>query len=68
LCGLVYGDLALAAPLALLRDGFLLGLGVLFLASMAVLAWRYWFRTPLIGISLSLLLFVGAVVLQALPL
>lgn len=68
LFGLVYGYLALAAPLALLRDGFLLGLGVLFLASMAVLAWRYWFRIPLIGISLALLLFVSAVVLQALPL
>lgn len=68
LFGLVYGYLALAAPLALLRDGFLLGLGVLFLASMAVLAWRYWFRIPLIGISLALLSFVSAVVLQALPL
>nr|WP_302184248.1 hypothetical protein [Pseudomonas donghuensis] len=68
LFGLVYGYLALAAPQALLRDGFLLGLGVVFLASMALLARRYWFNIPLIGISLALLLFVGAVMLQALPL
>ena len=68
LFGLVYGYLALAAPQALLRDGFLLGLGVVFLASMALLARRYWFNIPLIGISLALLLLVGAVMLQALPL
>lgn len=67
LFGLVYGYLALAAPQALLQDGFLLGLGVLFLGSMAILARRYWFTIPLIGISLALVLFLTAVILQALP-
>lgn len=68
LFGLVYGYLALAAPLALLQDGFLLALGVLYLASMTLLARRYWFNIPLLGISLALVLFLAAVILQAIPL
>ncbi|PSS47026.1 hypothetical protein [Pseudomonas sp. BBP2017] len=68
LFGLIYGYLALAAPLALLQDGFLLALGVLYLASMTLLARRYWFNIPLIGISLALALFLAAIILQAMPL
>ncbi|MGH8438391.1 MAG: LIC_13387 family protein [Pseudomonas sp.] len=68
LFGLIYGYLALAAPQALLQDGFLLALGLLYLASMTLLARRYWFNIPLIGISLALALFLAAIILQAMPL
>lgn len=59
LFGLVYGYLALTQPALLLADPFLLGLGGVFLASLLVLARRYWFRIPFIGIALALVLYLA---------
>lgn len=59
LFGLIYGYLALSQPLLLQHSSFLLGLGALFLASLLLLARRYWFRVPLIGISCALVLYLS---------
>lgn len=58
LFGLVYARLALAQPALLFADGWLLGAGLVFLLSFLVLAIRYWFITPLIGVSLALLCYL----------
>ena len=60
LFGLVYGYLTIAHPALLLTDPFLLSLGGVFLASLLVLARRYWFRIPFIGIALALALYLAA--------
>ncbi|MCU7645716.1 LIC_13387 family protein [Pseudomonas piscis] len=57
LFGLVYGYLAWLHPELLHQAPGLLYLGLAFLAGLWVLAVRYWFRIPLLGISLALLLF-----------
>lgn len=59
LFGLVYGYLAIAHAALLLSDPFLLSLGGLFLASLLILARRYWFRIPFIGIALALALYLA---------
>jgi hypothetical protein len=55
LFGLLYGRLALVHPALLFDDVWLLGGGLAFLLSYLILAIRYWFITPLIGVSLALL-------------
>ncbi|UMZ14415.1 hypothetical protein I9018_12270 [Pseudomonas sp. MPFS] len=57
LFGLVYGYLAWLHPELLQQAPGLLYLGLAFLAGLWVLAVLYWFRIPLVGISLALLLF-----------
>lgn|GEM_PF-257948 len=59
LFGLFYGDLALRQADLLLHDRFLGGLGAVVLGSYLLLAWRYWFSTPLLGVSLASLLYAG---------
>jgi len=63
LFGLVYGYLALAHPGFLFASRFLLGVGLALLATYVVLAWRYWFATPLAGTSLAFVCFALAVAL-----
>lgn len=58
LFGLVFGELAMVHGAMLLGDPFLLSAGGLFLASLLVLARRYWFKIPLIGIALALVLYL----------
>ena len=58
--GLVYGYLALRHSEILFRSAFLISVGLALLASYGYLAQRYWFRTPLAGILVSLLLYVAA--------
>jgi hypothetical protein len=53
LFGLVYGYLALAQPALLFATPFLLVTALALLATLLWLAWRYWFRVPLIGIALA---------------
>ena len=60
LFGAVYGYLSLFHFERLLQTRFLLLVGALFLASFVVLAKRYWFSVPLMGVSTSLLLYVAA--------
>lgn len=61
LFGLVYGYLALAHAQMLFASPFLLLLGAATLASYLLLARAYWFRVPLAGILLSLILYGAAV-------
>lgn len=65
LFGLVYWELALAHPALLAPLSYFALLGVALLGSYAVLAWRYWFRTPLIGISVALLMYLSGLALLA---
>ncbi|WP_426197324.1 LIC_13387 family protein [Pseudomonas sp. NFXW11] len=60
LFGLVYGYLAWRHPALLQQARGLLVIGLGFLAGMWLLALRYWFRIPLLGISIALLLFAVA--------
>ncbi|MBL8998530.1 MAG: hypothetical protein KJZ74_15355 [Gemmatimonadales bacterium] len=55
------------APRMLFSSGFVQVVGVATLSSYVILAWRYWFITPLVGTSLALLLFVGGLVAGVMP-
>jgi hypothetical protein len=58
LFGVLYGYLAIFDFHVLLQDRFLLLVGAVFLASYLVLAKRYWFRVPLMGVGSALVLYV----------
>lgn len=64
LFGLVYGYLALARGDVLFGSTFLLATGLATLSAFALLARRYWFTTPFLGVSLSLLLYLAAAALS----
>ena len=66
LFGLVYGHLACAMPAALFGSRFLCGLGLAMLLAYVALGLRYWFRVPLVGVSMASLLFVGGLLAHAL--
>jgi hypothetical protein len=59
--GLMYGYLALVQSHLLFGSPFLVALGFAMLAGYALLAKEYWFRTPLTGIALALVLYCAAV-------
>jgi hypothetical protein len=63
LFGLVYLQLALAHSALLAHGSYFALLGAALLAAYAVLAWRYWFRVPLVGITLALGAYIGGLVL-----
>lgn len=66
LFGLFYLYLAQAAPGLLTASLFLQLVGALALAAYAVVAKRYWFRTPLLGILLAFSLYLaGAIALAS---
>lgn len=60
--GVIYGYLASMRRELLFHSPFLLAVGLLTLASYAVLARRYWFSAPFRGICLALVLFLAAIV------
>lgn len=60
LFGLIYGYLALVHPAFLFNSAFLLVLGLALPATYVFLGFRYWFRTPLAGILLALVLYAAA--------
>ncbi|SFK80586.1 LIC_13387 family protein [Lysobacter sp. cf310] len=62
LYGLIYGYLAIAHPELLFSSAYLLTVGALMLGTLFVVAKIYWFRAPLIGITISLLCYVAGVV------
>lgn|SRR5215468_5608425 len=65
LFGLIYGYLTVCRWEVLPRSYFLVGLGLLVLLAYMLLAYIYWFRIPLIGLSLATLFYVaGFVVLK----
>ena len=58
LFGLIYAYLAMFHFDVLSQSSFLTILGGLFLVSFLVLAKLYWFRVPLVGIGISLFLYL----------
>jgi hypothetical protein len=67
LFGLVFGYLALEPSRLFYSSGYLQAVGAVVLLSYVVLARRYWFLTPLAGLSLALLLYVGGLVAGRIP-
>jgi hypothetical protein len=64
LFGLIYGYLALVHNQLLFRSPFLMLVGLATLVSLVVLCKLYFFRSPLIGVSISLLFYVVSVTLS----
>jgi hypothetical protein len=64
LFGLVFGYLALAHGQLLLQSPFLLAVGLAMLGGFAVLCKVYFFRAPLIGISISLGCYIASIALS----
>lgn len=62
--GATYGYLAVAHAETLFGSWYFQSVGLLFLATYVVLAYRYWFRTPLVGIVVALLCFLAGVVVS----
>jgi hypothetical protein len=63
LFGLVFGYLAAAHPELLFGSAFLLAVGLLMLGGLVVLAKRYWFSVPFVGVSVACACYVASVVL-----
>jgi len=66
LFGLVFGYLALAHGQLLFRSPFLLVVGLAMLGGFVVLCKVYFFRSPLIGISISAACYVASIALSRL--
>jgi hypothetical protein len=64
LFGLIYGYLALADNQLLFRSPFLLLVGLVMLACLIVLCRLYFFRAPLIGVSISFVFYVASIALS----
>jgi hypothetical protein len=64
LFGLVFGYLAWAHSQLLFQSPFLLAVGLAVLVGFVVLCKLYFFRAPLIGISISLACFVASIALS----
>jgi hypothetical protein len=64
LFGVVYGYLALVHTDFLFQSVFLLGFGLIMLSGYVFLARRYFFRTPLQGVLLALLLYGLALIVN----
>lgn len=62
--GVLYGYLALAHPAVLFGSWFLLGFALATLASLLLVASRWWFAAPRNGIALTLACFVAAIVVR----
>lgn len=62
LFGLIYGYLAVAHASLLFQSTYLLTVGALLLGALVVLAQRYFFRIPLIGVSMALGCYVASIV------
>lgn len=64
LFGLTYGYLALAHDQLLFRSPFLLLVGLVMLAGLIVVCTLYFFRGPLIGVSISFVFYVVSIALS----
>jgi hypothetical protein len=64
LFGLVFGFLALAHNQVLFRSPFLLVVGLALLGGFVVLSKVYFFRAPLIGVSISLACYIASITLS----
>lgn len=61
LFSLIYGYLALARDQILFRSPFLLIVGLVMLAGLTVVCRLYFFRAPLVGVGVSLLLYIASI-------
>jgi hypothetical protein len=64
LFGLVFGYLALAHGKLLFQSPFLLVVGLAMLGGLVVLCKAYFFRSPLIGVSISLACYIAGIALS----
>ena len=64
LFSLVYGYLALAHDQLLFRSPFLLLVGLVMLVCLIVVCRLYFFRAPLIGVSISFVFYVVSIALS----
>jgi hypothetical protein len=64
LFGLVFGFLALAHGKVLFHSPFLLAVGLAMLAGLVVLCKLFFFRVPLIGVSIALVCYVASVAIS----
>ena len=64
LFGLIYGYLALTHDQLLFRSPFLLLVGLVMLACLIVVCRLYFFRAPLIGVSISFVFYVVSIALS----
>jgi len=64
LFGLVFGYLALAHSQILFRSVFLLSVGLAMLGGLVLLSRAFFFRAPLVGISLALGCYLASIVLS----
>jgi hypothetical protein len=64
LFGLIYGYLALAHDQLLFRSPFLLLVGLVMLSCLIVVCRLYFFRAPLIGVSISCVFYVVSIALS----
>ena len=62
LFGVLYGYFAIFHFQMLAQDGFLALVGAAFLASFLILAKRYWFNIPFVGVASALALYVAGFV------
>jgi hypothetical protein len=66
LFGLIYGYLALDHDQLLFRSPFLLLVGLVMLACLIVVCRLYFFRAPLIGVSISFVFYVVSIAIASL--
>ena len=66
LFGLIYGYLAIAHAALLFQSTYLLTVGLVMLGALLVVARLYFFRIPLIGVSIALACYVASVVAKSL--
>lgn len=66
LFGATYGYLAVFQLALLQQSIFLITLGGLFLIGLLILAKRYWFKIPLLGVAVSLILYIGGAIIALL--
>jgi len=66
LFGLIYGYLAIAHAALLFQSAYLLTVGLVMLGALLVVARLYFFRIPLIGVSIALACYVASVVAKSL--
>lgn len=62
LFGVMYGYLAIFQFQVLQQSRFLLAIGAVFLAGFLVLVYCFWFKIPLAGIAVSLILYAAGAV------
>lgn len=64
LFGLIYAYLSIQHAGVLFNSTYLLAVGLSFLVGFLILAKKYWFKTPFIGIGIALVLYIASIVVS----